>query len=292
MTMTARRGLALLSAGAAVLGLAGSSVLQAQSPTVTLTEPAYREMRTLSERLDAKARHAADQAAHDQYRIYHRDDGFVRAVSDFARRASQFNARMAAYRARPWPLDDDLRSLLRAAGDVQDRARASRFADSHTIGDWNEVVDILNRMVNQSQTSGRQVNSPPADSARDEYGERHDPPGRGDSRDLAGLARELEDRAARARELAKRVAAERGPYRREFLVSINDFHDQAAAFRQRVESGPGDRREIRAEAARLLESARQTDQRMRQGNGFREVWPEWQGMMQILQRILDRAGNR
>jgi hypothetical protein len=189
-------------------------------------------------------------------------------------------------------VDDDLRSLLRSARELQDRVRTSRFADDHTLGVWNDVVEILNQMVKASQARDGQIESPPADHTRDEYGERRDPSGRGDSPDLTGLARELDDRAARADEAAQRVAAEKGPYRREFFQSIRDFHDRATAFRRTIESGRSGRAEIRAEAALLLENARQTDQRMRQGNGFREVWRDWQGAIQVLQRILDRAGNR
>ena len=291
MMKTARWEFLLLSAAGAVLWLAGPPVLRAQRATVTLSEPAYRELRNLAERLDARARHAADRSAHERYRIYRRDDGFLRAVSDFAGRASRFNARMAEYRARPWPLDDDLDSLLRGALEIRDSVRTSRFADDHTLGDWRDVVEILNQMIRASQTGGGQIEVPPAGQTRDEYGERRDPPGRGDSRDLAGLARELEGRATSACEVAQRVAGE-GPYRREYFQSIRDFRDRAAAFRRTIDSGASGRADIRAEAALLLESARRTDQRMRQGNGFREVWPDWQGAIQTLQRILDQAGNR
>ena len=81
---------------------------------------------------------------------------------------------MAGYRARPWPVDDDLLPLLQSARDVQERVRTSRYSDDHTLGEWNEVVDILNRMLKVSHASGGQIDSPPADHSRDEYGERPD----------------------------------------------------------------------------------------------------------------------
>jgi hypothetical protein len=295
---------------AAALWIVGTAVVNAVGPTVTLKEPSYRELRTLAERLDLKARFAADPGEHDRSRLYRRDNDFVQAAADFSRRASQFNERLAGYRARPWNVDDDLRSLLINARDVRDRARRSRFTDEHVVSDWNEIVGTLDRMLRVSQSPDGRIDfggypgpegggppprvqdrdprgnpPPPPDQHRDEYGERQGPPGPPDSRELAGLARELEDRAGRAHGLAQRVAAQ-GPYRREFFQSIRDFHDQAVAFRRSVESGASDRRQIRAEAGRLLDSARRTDQSMRRSNAFPDVWPEWQAAMQVLQRIL------
>jgi hypothetical protein len=71
------------------------------------------------------------------------------------------------------------------------------------------------------------------------------------------------------------------------MQAIRDFNSQAAAFRQSIGAGTNGPAQIRAEASRLLDFARRNDQRMRQGNAFREVWPDWQGAMQTLQRILD-----
>jgi len=172
---------------------------------------------------------------------------------------------------------------------VQSRVRQSRFADDKTSSDWNETVEILNRMTKVSQSRDGLIDSAPANPGRDEFGDRRQPPAPRDSRELAALARDLEDRAARAHGLAQQVAAA-GPYRREFFQSIREFHDQAAAFRRRVDSGASDRTQIRAEAAGLLQSARETDQRMRRSRAFPEVWQEWQGAIQVLQRIVGLGG--
>jgi hypothetical protein len=201
----------------------------------------------------------------------------------------------------------EVRDLLRSARDIRGRVRQSRWVDEHTLGEWNEIVEIVSRMEQVSdgrigqpgpsdfgppqRMDERDPNRnppPPPDRRLDEYGQRG-PAGPSDSRSnqLADLARELEDRAARALESAQRVAAERGPYRREFMQVIRDFNSQAAAFRQNVGAGTMSPGQIRAEASRLLDIARQNDQRMRQDNAFREVWPDWQGAMQTLQRILD-----
>ncbi len=267
-----------------------ASALEAQRAAAALSEPAYRELRQLSRSLDERAGHANDQAQRRESWISRRDRSLLASIAEFERSARRFDERMANYRGAPWPVDDDLRGLLRSAQDVQERVRRSRFADDNTLSDWNEVVEILRRMMRVSQSGEGVIDLAPAGPGRDEYGERRNPPGRRESGELAGLARELEDRAGRAHGLAQRVAG-RGPYRREFFQSIRDFHDQVVAFRRTVDSGASDRRQIRAEASRLLDSARRTDRRMRRSRAFPEVWQDWQGAIQILQRILNLVGG-
>jgi hypothetical protein len=275
---TASRSLVPFLAVCAILGLGGSASLRALHPGGTLTEPAYRELLRLSRALDERARHANGEAQRQESWIARRDRSLLRSIADFAERARRFDERLANYRAAPWQVDDELRTLLRSAQDVQSRVRQSRFADDKTSSDWNETVEILNRMTKVSQSRDGLIDSAPTN-----------PPGPRDSRELAGLVRDLEDRAGRAHGLAQRVAAE-GPYRREFFQSIREFHEQAVAFRRRVDSGASDRAQTRAEAARLLESARETDQRMRRSRAFPEVWQEWQGAIQVLQRIVSLGG--
>jgi hypothetical protein len=331
---TSTRGFLLTSLAAAALLAAAAASAQPSRPIRTLTEPAYRELRRLAGQLDERAERAADVSQADRYQLlYRRDNTFLRATKDFARRASRFDARLARYRAEPWAVQDDVRLLLRSARDVQIRVRQSRWSDERTLSDWNEIVEIVNRMARasdgridlgdrpgpgdfgppqrvderdpraappppdyrrdepQPRPYERDPNRnppPPSDHRRDEYGAPA-PSGSSDSRgdQLAGLARELEDRSARALQSAERAAAEGGPYRREFMQAIRDFNSQAAAFRQSIGAGTNGPAQIRAEASRLLDFARRNDQRMRQGNAFREVWPDWQGAMQTLQRILD-----
>jgi hypothetical protein len=305
------RGILLTSVAAALLAASAASA-QPSRQDRSLREPGYRELRNLAQQLDDRAHHAADLAAHDRYRLYRRDNTFLRQVSDFARRASRFDSRLARYRAEPWPVQDEVRDLLRSARDIQGRVRQSRWVDEHTMSDWNEIVEILSRMDQISdgridlggrpgpsdfgppqrmdeRDPNRNPPPPPPDRRLDESGARG-PAGPGGSRgnQLADLARELEDRAGRALETAQRVATERGPYRREYMQVIRDFNSQAAAFRQNIGAGTMSPGQIRAEASRLLDITRQNDQRMRQENAFREVWPDWQGAMQTLQRIIDQ----
>lgn len=294
MKMT-KRAVVLLSAACAILWLAASSILQAQRPNGILSEPAYREMRRLAQRLDERARHASDQAQHQESWFYRRDRGLLRSVNDFARRASRFDERMANYRAAPWQVDDELRRLLRSAQNVKRNVRRSRNADDHTVADWNEVVEVLNRMIqlydSDVRRSGRYEYG--AAQERGEYreGEGRPPGGHGYPQDrLARLSRELVDHASRADQLAEGLATGRGSRQREFFDSIRHFDQQAREFHRRLESGQADPQSVRDEARHLLEDARRADSDMRQSNVFPEVWDEWRGAMQVLERILNLVG--
>lgn len=302
---TIARGFLLTFTAAALLAASAASA-QPYRQDRELREPGYRELRSLAQQLDERAQHAADVAEHGRYRLYRRDNTFLRQVSDFARRAGRFDARLARYRAEPWPVQDEVRDLLRTARGIRGRVRQSRWADEHILSDWSEIVEVVGRM--EQISDGRidfrgqpdlgppqrlderdlDRNPPPPDRRLDEYGSRG-PAGPGDSRgnQLADLARELEDHAGRALETAQRMAAERGPYRREFLSAVRDFNSQAGAFQQNIGAGTMSPGQVRAEASRLLDIARRNDQRMRQEDAFRDVWPDWQGAMQTLQRILD-----
>lgn len=302
---TIARGFLLTFTAAALLAASAASA-QPYRQDRELREPGYRELRSLAQQLDERAQHAADVAEHGRYRLYRRDNTFLRQVSDFARRAGRFDARLARYRAEPWPVQDEVRDLLRSARGIRGRVRQSRWADEHILSDWSEIVEVVGRM--EQISDGRidfrgqpdlgppqrlderdlDRNPPPPDRRLDEYGSRG-PAGPGDSRgnQLADLARELEDHAGRALETAQSMAAERGPYRREFLSAVRDFNSQAGAFQQNIGAGTMSPGQVRAEASRLLDIARRNDQRMRQEDAFRDVWPDWQGAMQTLQRILD-----
>jgi len=290
-----KRALVLLSAACAILWLAGSSILQAQRPNGILSELAYREMRRLAQRLDERARHASDQAQHQESWFYRRDRGLLRSVNDFARRASRFDERMANYRAAPWQVDDELRRLLRSAQNVQSNVRRSRSADDHTVADWNEVVDDLNRMIqlydSDVRRSGGYEYGAPQERREYREGEGRPPGGHGYPQDrLARLSHELVDHASRADQLAEGLATGRGWRQREFFDAIRHFDQQAREFHRRVESGQADPQSIRDEARHLLEDARRADSDMRQSNVFPEVRDEWRGAMQVLERILNLVG--
>jgi hypothetical protein len=106
--------------------------------------------------------------------------------------------------------------------------------------------------------------------------------------EFARLAHELEDRAARAHEIAEESSPRHGPREQEFFTRIHHFSDQAYRFHRRYEEGDiRDPRALREELQHLLDDARETDRSIRQASVFREVWNEWQGVLRVLQRMID-----
>jgi hypothetical protein len=289
---------------AALVWFASAATAQARRPYGTLSERGYEEMRQLAQQLDAQARHANDQALHQDYWVYRYNSRFARAVNDFAHRANRFNERMANYRAAPWRVDDELRSLLRSAQNVQSLARSSRAAEEHTLADWNETVRILNRMIRlydfDVRGSGRyewgwsqapQSPQPPPPDYRRGYEPQQPAEYVYRRNEIAALSRELAVRASRAHQMAEGLNnANWGWRHRQYFEAIHHFDDQARSFDQLVESGQMDRQALRDEARHLLEDARRADRDMRQNNIFPEVWEEWRGAMQVLERILIQVG--
>lgn len=107
---------------------------------------------------------------------------------------------------------------------------------------------------------------------------------------FARLAHELDDRAARAHAIAERHAASYGPREQEFFERIHHFSDEARDFHFRYENGDiRSRGELRDNLSHLLNDARATDDAIRRANVFPEVWGEWQGVIRVLQRMLDFA---
>jgi hypothetical protein len=108
---------------------------------------------------------------------------------------------------------------------------------------------------------------------------------------FAVLAHELDDRAARAHELAESRTASFGPREQEFFARIHHFSDEARSFHERYESGQiNSRGQLREDINHLLGDARATDQAIRGANVFPEVWDEWRGVVGVLQRMLDVVG--
>jgi hypothetical protein len=296
------KSLAFLAAAAVIWLAAGSAA--AQRHDWMLSERGYDEMRRLAQRLDATAQHAADQARHQDSWVYRHNSRFVQAVSDFARRADRFKERMANYRAAPWNVDDEIRNLTRSAQNVQSIARASREADEHTVADWNDAVLVLNRMTRLYDADVRRTArydwSTPlpeyrAEGQRDAYGEYGREQGNYDRRGnydrLASLARELNDRATRAHQMAEDAAGNpQWRAHREYFDRIHHFNDQAREFDRLVSSRQADTRVLREQARRLLDDARQADGDMRQNNVLPQVWEEWRGAMQVLERIVNTLG--
>ena len=107
---------------------------------------------------------------------------------------------------------------------------------------------------------------------------------------FAALAHELDDRAARAHELAETYAAGSGPRAQEFFEEIHHFSDRARTFHVRYERGAiRDTGQLRDELQHLLEDAQATDSAIRQARVYAEIYDEWTGVINVLNRMLQIA---
>ena len=107
---------------------------------------------------------------------------------------------------------------------------------------------------------------------------------------FATLAHELDDRAARAHELAETHAAGNGPRAQEFFETIHHFSNQERAFHVRYERGTiRDVGRLREELQHLLDDARATDIAIRQARVYPEVYDEWTGLIRVLNRMIEMA---
>ena len=281
----------MTAAVALVFALTGTAA--AHGPN-TLSERGYDQMRQLAHELDEQAQHANDQAQHQGVWFYGHDARFTRAIANFADRASRFHERMDTYRSAPWQVDDELRLLLRDGQAVQYRLRRSRYADQHTVNDWNRTVALLNQMIRVYQrdidlNQGEDSGYPPDNRSSDPY-EAGRPTGRVvDSSQLAALAHELAERSARLADLTRQFGDRYRDDRRSTSIdAIQHFAQQADAFHERFEQGLSSD-DLRGNIDHLWQDGRQADRQFQQAN-VPELRNEWTGMMQLLSRIRAAGG--
>ncbi|HEV8232603.1 MAG TPA: hypothetical protein VGQ75_09670 [Thermoanaerobaculia bacterium] len=285
--------------------LATASVAQAQVQgryrRNTVSNASYERMRQWARELDELAEHANEQAQADQagYRGFRRDTNFLKSIDHFARRAREFRSKMDSYRTRPWNVDDEIEHLLRDAREVQKRLRRARFADSHTREDWNQVVDLLNRTLNEYRTSGRyrdgrgrygdgryrgspdtRGNNYPDTRSNDGY---YDPNGPSRySTDLRQLAQELDERAARVAQMTNRYGSRYGS-----SSELRRFSDEARNFRVAVEGRQFSQTELRSRINRLLQEAQSAHDEISRSRVSSDVAAEWDGIVRVLDRMRD-----
>ncbi|MEO8347502.1 MAG: hypothetical protein ABI610_01220 [Acidobacteriota bacterium] len=267
---------------------------------------------------DANRQAQADQAG---YRGIRRDTKFLQSISHFATRTREFRARMETYRTRAWNVDEEVEHLLRDARNVQTRINRARFADARTRQDWAEVVNVLDNLRDEYLYGGRSVNNrnnrnnpnryPGTYDDRDGrvyddrdgrvYDDRDgrvydDRDGRvyrdGDGRvyndnrygstDLRQLAYELDQRAARASQLA---GGGSGYGRYNDYSDIREFSEQAREFRTLVDQNRMTQSQLRSEVNELLEDAQDAYEDLRRANISRELSTEWDAVVQILNRM-------
>jgi hypothetical protein len=266
----------------------------------------YERLRQLAHDLGETAEHAAQQARVQQgpYWGFRRDSKFLASIQNFANRAQSFHERMDTYQTRPWNVDDELVQLTQDARNVQYRLRRARFVNRRTVSEWNQVINLLNQMTTEYQAgigyrnrrgdgdyrttdpyptgdyrNEPPPNAPPLDNNRDYPGDS----GRyGNSSDIRQLAAELDQRAARASQLANGYSG--------YSSDVSHFSQQARDFRDRVETDQMSRSELRGEVNHLLEDAQAAYSELRQRNVSNQVAGEWDAIVQILNRMRDLSG--
>lgn len=281
----------------ALLTLAPAAEAQPRTRQDRVSNASYQRMRQFARQLDELAREANRQAQADQagYRGIRRDTKFLKSIDHFARRAREFRARVETYRARAWNVDEEVEHLLRDARNVQTRIGRARYADARTRQDWAEVVQLLDRVRDEYLYGGRNTRNDRDDRYRypGTYGERdgrvyddrdgrvYDDYGYGTA-DLRRLAYELDQRAARASQLA---GGSSGYGRYDDYSDIREFSEQARSFRALVDQNRLTRSQLRSEVNELLEEAQDAYDDLRRTNVSRELSVEWDAVVQILNRM-------
>jgi hypothetical protein len=292
-TLKARYAGFLALALACCGSLATASVAQAQYQERyrrdTRSNASHERMRQWAHELEEVARHASDQAQAQQggYRGFRRDTKFLRSIDHFADRAEQFHERMDRYRTQPWKVDEEIEHLLRDAREVQRRLQRARFVDRHTAEDWEKVVDLLNRMLNEYRTPGQYRDDRYGDDRyrRDDDRYRRDDRRSSDSYgsiDLRQLARELDERATRVTQMSDRYGSRYGS-----SSEMRRFSEEARDFRDAVESRRLSQTELRSRVNRLLEEARDAHDEISRSRISQDVATEWDGIVRVLDRMRD-----
>jgi hypothetical protein len=275
--------------------MAATTVAQAQAREryrqETLSNASYERMRQWAHELGELAEHANEQAQAQQagYRGFRRDRNFLRSIDRFAERAQQFHERMDTYRERPWQVDDEIERLLRDAREVQTRLRRARFVDRHTVEDWNQTVDILNRMLNEYQNRGRYRDDRWSDGRNRPQPGGSYPGNRDNSRssderystDLRQLAVELDERASRAARMVDQYGSRFGS------SGLRRFSSEARDFRTEVESRRFSQSELRDRVNQLLSDAQAAHSEISGTRVSSEVASEWEGIVEVLNRMRD-----
>jgi hypothetical protein len=102
---------------------------------------------------------------------------------------------------------------------------------------------------------------------------------------FAQLARELDDRANRLVETARRSV----PFGYGYGDSLGRFAEQARDFRGRVDGGRLSQQQLQLMVRRLVEEAQQAQSDLSRPGVSREMRAGWDGAMQTLQRIRQAA---
>ena len=275
------RILRLAAIGATGLLFAASLVAaSAATPYGTRDQPLeghrYETLRALANHLGETARGALEGAADEAGRgeSSSEEDRFLSSIRSFARGADDFSRMVDNYRAAPFEVPAQVDALTTSAHQVNDRIRTAR-ALANTYGDWDAILDVLERM--RLLLAGREVEVPAPHAVAALSGSR--------LQEFRELAHDLDISATEAHERARRDVGQYRARGEQFLGELYYFQVQSRDLHTRADAAPVNPQQIGPMVDRLLEEARQADRRMRDARVFTAIRDDSGRTITILRRM-------
>jgi len=265
----------------------------------------YETMRALAHYLDETAQDALQTAIGDGRG---NGRGFSRSIvpqlRDFARRADEFHRLMDDYEATRFDIPPRVNDLMTRARRVNERL-ASTYAGQNTQEDWNNVIDVLNRM--KRLMAGQNVEVPMAHGGFEDYDRDYGPfrdarGGVARTGDTGGsviglrgnqleefrrLAHELDTNALRAHQIAETNPVNYTDRQQQFLADLRRFAERTRDVHNRADADVVNPREIGPIVNDLLRDARETDRSLRETRVFPQVWDQWSRTIDVLNRMAE-----
>jgi len=324
--VTSRKKRSLAAAAVAFLFVGGGFASSASAqrfqfrfgtPTRPLQGRSFETMRALSHYLGELSEHAAAEA--DQ-NAHHDTPGEARAIgamTDFATRASDFHERMDNYLTSPWALPREVQDLDRRAHRVNAWLEVGHF-DEHVVSDWYQVVDTLERM--KRVLYGQDVDVPVSRYRGGDYeqdyrpildynsptpwdtGEHHGHGGGGGVVAIPGGGviyieganlnqvrsdlHALDEQVSRAHEIAEAAMNSDSNSNPRFFQRIHGFNERTHELHRFSDMSQINPQELRPLIEGLSNEARSVDQALRESQAIPEVWNEWAGVLQTIDRLM------
>jgi hypothetical protein len=261
----------------------------------------YETMRALAHYLDQTAQSALQTAQSDARRGAS-ERRVLPLIRDFARRADAFHGVMDNYETSRRDVPPQVSDLILRARRVNERMGGTYLAAS-TRQDWSNVIDVLDRM--KRLMAGQDVQVPDAHAGFKDYDRDYGMFGgvrrTGDEggslsgwagtrlADFRNLARDLDESALRAHQIAETNRANYTNRQQDFLSDLRRFAERAHAVRLQADAREVNRREIAPIVNQLLQDARATDRSLRDTRVFPQVWDQWTRTIDVLNRMSDLA---
>jgi hypothetical protein len=257
----------------------------------------YETMRALAHYLDETSQSALQTAMEDARRGA-QGRRVLPLVRDFARRADDFHRMLDNYETRRVDIPPRVNDLIGRARNITGRLETT-YVTGSTRAEWNDVVDVLDRM--KRLMAGENVDVPMAHGGFEDYdrdygmfgGVRPTSDTGGSTygwtgtrlSDFRRLARELDESALRAHQIAETNRVSNSMRHQEFLQGLRRFAERANDVRERADAGNVNRRDMGPIVNQLLQDVRETDRSLRDTRVFPQVWEQWARTIDVLNRM-------